>query len=256
MKKLLRACVMCFSMFCAIPSPFHVWDDEARPLMTLFLPAVGAWIGLLWTGCAYLTRFFGLPALLSGAILCAFPFLVTGGMHMDGFLDEKPLATLPSGCQWSKYPADCGVDGRYPVALTSRGLAWLEMDPTRIRIASVPPRGRRPDHPIAQDNGVARLGERFICTAGAGYRIVSRDGTESEWRPFAKGGHSGAPRTDGRHVVLTSRASRIVSVWDFSDAENPRLLRRYALSGNPDLAALWNGKALIPAGHQGLLFEK
>ena len=176
--------------------------------------------------------------------------------RMDGFLDEKPLATLPSGCQWSKYPADCGVDGRYPVALTSRGLAWLEMDATRIRIVSVPPRGRRPDHPIGQGNGVARLGERFICTAGAGYRIVSRDGTESEWRPFANGGHSGAPRTDGRHVVLTSRASRIVSVWDFSDAENPRLLRRYALSGNPDLAALWNGKALIPAGHQGLLFEK
>ncbi|MBR4896893.1 MAG: adenosylcobinamide-GDP ribazoletransferase, partial [Clostridia bacterium] len=87
MKKLLRACAMCFSMFCAIPSPFHVWDDEARPLMTLFLPVVGAWIGILWTGCAYLVRFFGLPALAAGAILCAFPFLVTGGMHMDGFLD-------------------------------------------------------------------------------------------------------------------------------------------------------------------------
>ena len=87
MKKLLRACVMCFSMFCAVPSPFHVWDDEARPLMTLFLPVVGAWIGILWTGCAFLLRFFALPALVTGAVLCAFPFLVTGGMHMDGFLD-------------------------------------------------------------------------------------------------------------------------------------------------------------------------
>ena len=87
MKKLWRACVMCFSMFCAIPSPFHVWDDEARPLMTLFLPVVGAWIGILWTGCAFLLRLLGLPALVSGAVLCAFPFLVTGGMHMDGFLD-------------------------------------------------------------------------------------------------------------------------------------------------------------------------
>ena len=87
MKKLLRACLMCFSMFCAIPSPFQVWDDEARPLMTLFLPVVGAWIGVLWTGCAFLARLIGLPALVSGAVLCAFPFLVTGGMHMDGFLD-------------------------------------------------------------------------------------------------------------------------------------------------------------------------
>ncbi len=87
MKKLFSAWVMCFSMFCAIPSPLQIWDEEARPLMTLFLPLVGAWIGLLWTGCAYLVRFLGLPALVAGAILCAFPFALTGGMHMDGFLD-------------------------------------------------------------------------------------------------------------------------------------------------------------------------
>lgn len=87
MKKYLNACVMCFSMFCAIPCPFHIWDDAARPLMTLFLPFVGLWIGGLWTGLAYLTRLLALPALVSGAVLCAYPFLVTGGMHMDGFLD-------------------------------------------------------------------------------------------------------------------------------------------------------------------------
>ena len=88
MKKLLNAFAMCFTMFCAIPSPFsRVWDDAARPLMTLFLPVVGAWIGLLWTGLAYLARLLGLPALVTGAILCAYPFLVTGGIHMDGFLD-------------------------------------------------------------------------------------------------------------------------------------------------------------------------
>ncbi len=87
MTKVFSAWVLCFSMFCAIPSPLQIWDEEARPLMTLFLPLVGAWIGLLWTGCAYLVRFLGLPVLVSGAILCAFPFVLTGGMHMDGFLD-------------------------------------------------------------------------------------------------------------------------------------------------------------------------
>lgn len=87
MKKYFRAMMMCMSMFCAIPCPWHGWDDEARPLMTLFLPVVGAWIGILWTGLAFLARFFGLSPLVTGAVLCAFPFLVTGGMHMDGFLD-------------------------------------------------------------------------------------------------------------------------------------------------------------------------
>ena len=86
-KKLFRACMMCMSMFCAIPCPYHGWDEEARPLMTLFLPLVGAWIGILWTGTAYLLRWLGLPAAVGAAVLCAYPFLVTGGMHMDGFLD-------------------------------------------------------------------------------------------------------------------------------------------------------------------------
>ncbi len=87
MKKYFRAMMMAMTMFCAIPCPFHGWDDEARPLMTLFLPVVGAWIGVLWTLCAYLVGWLGLPALVKAAILCAFPFLVTGGMHMDGYLD-------------------------------------------------------------------------------------------------------------------------------------------------------------------------
>ena len=55
--------------------------------MTLFLPVVGAWIGILWTLCAYLIGWLGLPVLVGAAILCAYPFLVTGGMHMDGYLD-------------------------------------------------------------------------------------------------------------------------------------------------------------------------
>lgn len=79
--------MMCMTMFCAIPCPFHTWDDEARPLMTLFLPVVGAWIGILWTLTAYVIRWLGLPMMVGAAILCAYPFLITGGMHMDGYLD-------------------------------------------------------------------------------------------------------------------------------------------------------------------------
>lgn len=87
MKKVFRALMMSFTMFCAIPCPFHTWDDAARPLMTLFLPAVGVWIGGLWTLLAFVLRRLSVPALIGGAALCAFPFLITGGIHMDGFLD-------------------------------------------------------------------------------------------------------------------------------------------------------------------------
>ena len=87
MKKLFRAFLMCLSMFSVIPIPGSVWDEEARPLMTLFLPAVGLVRGGVWTLLAYLTRLLELPGLVGAAILCAYPFLVTGGIHMDGYLD-------------------------------------------------------------------------------------------------------------------------------------------------------------------------
>ena len=87
MKKYFRAFMMSITMFSAIPCPFHKWDDEARPLMTLFLPFVGAIIGGLWTLTAWLVKLVQLPSPVCGIILCAFPFILTGGMHMDGFLD-------------------------------------------------------------------------------------------------------------------------------------------------------------------------
>lgn len=87
MKRYFRAMLMCISMFCAIPCPWKIWDEDARPVMTLFLPVVGLLIGLLWALAAYAAAWLGLPALIRGAALCACPFLLTGSMHMDGFLD-------------------------------------------------------------------------------------------------------------------------------------------------------------------------
>ncbi len=48
MKKHLHAYAMCQSMFCAIPCPWNIWDEDARGEMLLFLPVVGLVIGLLW----------------------------------------------------------------------------------------------------------------------------------------------------------------------------------------------------------------
>ncbi len=95
MKEYLRAMMMSFTMFCAVPCPFHTWEEEARPLMTLFLPVVGAFIGGLWTLAAYIVRWLPLPALVGGAVLCAFPFLITGGIHFDGFLDVTEVGQSP-----------------------------------------------------------------------------------------------------------------------------------------------------------------
>lgn len=87
MKRYLHALAMAQSMFCAIPSPFRVWDEEARPKMLLFLPGIGLEIGLLWAVLGWLCALIQLPTLLAGVALCAFPYVVTGFLHLDGFLD-------------------------------------------------------------------------------------------------------------------------------------------------------------------------
>lgn len=87
MKTYLIAFAMCQSMFCSIPFPGNLWDDKGRDKMLLFLPLVGLEIGGIWAALAWLTRLLMLPSLVSGLILCVYPFLVTGFLHLDGFMD-------------------------------------------------------------------------------------------------------------------------------------------------------------------------
>ena len=86
MKTYLHAFAMCQSMFCSIPTP-QVWDEKAKDKMLLFLPIVGLEIGAIWAALAWLCRFLQLPALVTGLILCAYPYIVTGFIHLDGYMD-------------------------------------------------------------------------------------------------------------------------------------------------------------------------
>ena len=86
MKTYLNAFLMCQSMFCAIPAP-QVWDERARDKMLLFLPVVGLELGLLWAGLGWLCRFLGLPELVTALVLTVWPWISTGFLHLDGFMD-------------------------------------------------------------------------------------------------------------------------------------------------------------------------
>ena len=87
MKRILHAFFMCQSMFCAIPCPCRVWDEEARPLMLPMLPLVGLEIGALWWLLGWLTGSLNLPVLIRGLILALWPYLATGFLHLDGYMD-------------------------------------------------------------------------------------------------------------------------------------------------------------------------
>ena len=86
MKTYLNAFFMCQSMFCAIPAP-QIWDEKAKNKMLLFLPIVGLEIGIIWAGLAWLCHWLEVPKLISALVLSAWPWLGTGFLHLDGYMD-------------------------------------------------------------------------------------------------------------------------------------------------------------------------
>lgn len=75
---------MCFGMFCGIPCPVQIWDEDARPDMIACLPLVGGVIGGCTVGIYALLRRLGLPW---AAVMTAAPWLLSGCIHLDGYMD-------------------------------------------------------------------------------------------------------------------------------------------------------------------------
>ena len=76
---------MAWGMFLAIPCPKKIWSETARRKMLACLPLVGVVVGAVWALCAWLTWY--LPHPLGAALCAAAPWLVTGFLHLDGFMD-------------------------------------------------------------------------------------------------------------------------------------------------------------------------
>ena len=85
--RIIRSAVIAFSTYSRLPMPQVEWTDENRRYSMCFFPLVGAVIGgLVWLWlcvCGWLE----LNALVKGAVGAVIPLLVTGGIHMDGFMD-------------------------------------------------------------------------------------------------------------------------------------------------------------------------
>lgn len=87
MKAIWKAFVVAFSIYSKIPMPRFTWESEDMRYHLCFFPWVGAVIGAaewLW----YLLceqRELGTFAFVSIAV--AIPILITGGFHLDGFMD-------------------------------------------------------------------------------------------------------------------------------------------------------------------------
>lgn len=81
-----KSIAVAFSMYSKIPMPRFVWKSEDMKYHLCFFPWIGALIGVLEASWYQMSRPWQTP-FLTLCVMAAIPLLVTGGFHVDGFLD-------------------------------------------------------------------------------------------------------------------------------------------------------------------------
>ena len=86
---MLNSLWIAFRTYSRIPVPEAEWTEENMKYAMCFFPLIGVVIGgmeFLWMFIAGLIR---CPGILQAAVASIIPLLITGAIHMDGFLDTS-----------------------------------------------------------------------------------------------------------------------------------------------------------------------
>ena len=94
--------LIAFSIYSRIPMPSFIWEEKDRKRALCFFPLIGAVIGAVFIGVFKLFDQIGAGIVIRAAVMTCVPVLVTGGIHVDGFLDtcdlKKSLICLWTYC--------------------------------------------------------------------------------------------------------------------------------------------------------------
>lgn len=85
--RLLRTIAVTFAQYSRIPVPQFGWEEDDMKYSMSVFPLVGAVIGGVFYGFFRLALMLGLPDFAVCLLLTAIPLIVTGGFHVDGFMD-------------------------------------------------------------------------------------------------------------------------------------------------------------------------
>lgn len=84
---MLKSLLIAFSMYSRLPMPRIEWEEKDMKYSLCFFPLVGVAIGLCSVGSFYGMRWGGFGKSAIAAVLTILPIFISGGIHMDGFLD-------------------------------------------------------------------------------------------------------------------------------------------------------------------------
>lgn len=83
----LESMVIAFAMYSKIPMPKILWNKDNMKYVMCFFPMVGIVIGAIVWFWAQLSSQIEIGSLFQTIVFVLIPILLTGGIHMDGFLD-------------------------------------------------------------------------------------------------------------------------------------------------------------------------
>ena len=139
---IINSFFIALSMYSRIPVPRVDWEKENMRYAMCFFPMIGVVIGAVMYLAGWLLDKAAVGTLFRGVVFTLIPIIITGGIHMDGFMDTKDalgswgdrekkleilkdshagaFAILGMGCYlmwsvavWSELPAEvlrvCGV---------------------------------------------------------------------------------------------------------------------------------------------------
>lgn len=84
---IIKSCIIAFSMYSKIPMPHVKWDEKSLRYAMVFFPLVGAVIGACMMGWWYISDARNYHIILRSVVFGVVPIVISGGIHMDGFLD-------------------------------------------------------------------------------------------------------------------------------------------------------------------------
>ena len=87
MKTIWNNFKVAFAMYSKIPMPPADWEKENMKYALCFFPWVGLAVGAVSAVLFWMLQQIGAGSMLRAAVLTAVPVLVTGGIHLDGYLD-------------------------------------------------------------------------------------------------------------------------------------------------------------------------
>lgn len=89
LKQIIGGFVTAFSMYSIVPMPQREWTKDTMKYAMCFFPFVGLLIGAVLYGWTYFSLSFSLDSLLFSAVASILPVILSGGIHLDGFIDTS-----------------------------------------------------------------------------------------------------------------------------------------------------------------------